>query len=150
MQNRKENRVQRCLGCFPCPFPTAMQGDQDKPPFCNNTCNMGNVGRREGSQMERRMSVDRRGENVKYTHVQKWAWRIESQVNSPLTSQELLLYISESPGAGRRVPVWEECEGLGAWVQILPKHRHYHQLGQVHKLFPLVFLYLLNPEINCG
>lgn len=47
------------------------------------------------------MSVDRRGESVIYAHVQKWAWQIESQVNS----QELLLYISESPGGGRRVPV---------------------------------------------
>lgn len=65
---------------------------------------------------------------------------IESQVNSPLTSQELLLYISESPGVEG---------GLGACVQILPKHRHHYQLGHAHKLFPLVFLYLLNPEINC-
>lgn len=78
-----------------------MQGDQDKPPFYNNTRNLGNVGRRDGSQTERTMSVDRRGESVKYADVQKWAWQIESQVNS----QELLLYISESPGGGRRVTV---------------------------------------------
>lgn len=62
----KSTGSQRCLSCSPCPFPAAMQvGDWGKPLLCNDTCNLGKVGRSDGSQMEKTM----RAEEGKVSHV---------------------------------------------------------------------------------
>lgn len=57
---QKTTGSKMCRSCS-CPFPIAMQeGDWDKPLLCNNTCNMGKVGRRDDSQMEKAMRVEKR------------------------------------------------------------------------------------------
>ena len=62
----KTTGSKRCLSCSPYPFPAAMQeGDWNKPLLCNDTCNLGKVGRRDGSQMEKTM----RAEEEKVSHV---------------------------------------------------------------------------------
>lgn len=68
----------------------------------------------------------------------------------PLTSQEFLLYSFSEALEGVRgcVRLWVGMGWMIACVRTVPKHRRYHQLGWVLKLFPLVLFQLLNPEIN--
>lgn len=44
-----------------------MQGDYDKPVVCNDTCNLGKVGRRVGSQMEKTAKVEEK--EVSHVHI---------------------------------------------------------------------------------
>lgn len=147
----KSTGSQRYLSCSPCPLPAAMQvGDWGKPLLCNDTCNLGKVGRSDGSQMEKTM----RAEEGKVSHVYMLCPK------EGLTDVSRTDVLPDFIGSAVVQCFWNSWEGgvcvwlcvgrgwMSTCVHILPKHRCYHQLGQVLKLFPLVLFQLLNPEIN--